>query len=90
LELNRHQIKQLKHYISKKNTELKDLVELHHSYDLPEITTFCDGKFTNEIRHTSMAFVLEHVVSQKKVNDVITTVLTNLSGQTLSSLRVQE
>jgi len=86
LELNLHQIEQLKHDIAKKTTELKDLEELHHSYDLPEVTTFCDGKFTNEIRHTIMALVLEHGVSQKKVNDVITTVLTNLSGQTLSRL----
>jgi len=63
LELHLHQIEQLKHDISKKNTELKDLEELHHSYDLPEITTFCVGKFTNEIRHTIMALVLEHGVS---------------------------
>ena len=45
------------------------------------VSTFCEGKYINEVRRTIMSLLTECNVSLYKVNKVITKVLKNLPGK---------
>jgi len=81
-----HKIENLKLEINEKDQELKNLQATNVILTDPQIVSYSEGKYTNEIRETIMYLITECGVSQTKVNRVIQTVLHNLTGKTLSRL----
>ena len=81
IELLEAQISQLR----KANSELEQLAELIED---PEIKTFADGKFTDEIREVIMQLV-SYNVSLKQIDYVIKTVLKILAGKNVDRLPSQ-
>lgn len=84
---NVEQIMNLRQEIKIKEEKIIELEEINNVLlNESNITSFCDGKYTNEIRETIMTLTTECGVSCKKVNQVIQTVLKNITGKTLSRL----
>jgi chromosome segregation ATPase len=85
---NAEKIDSLKLEIEEKNKYISELQQLNALLDTesPLIETFYNGKFSDEVRETIMVLVTECGVSQTKVNNVMATVIKNLTGKTLSRL----
>ncbi|CAC5414939.1 unnamed protein product [Mytilus coruscus] len=80
------EIQNLKVDIAAKQDRILKLKDLNSILTDDKIESFYDGKFSNEVRETIMTLLTECGVSQKKVNNVISIVLKNLTGKQLSRL----
>ncbi|VDI71580.1 E1A/CREB-binding protein [Mytilus galloprovincialis] len=80
------EIQNLKADIAAKQDRILELEDLNSILADDKIESFYDGKFSNEVRETIMTLLTECGVSQKKVNNVISIVLKNLTGKQLSRL----
>jgi len=83
---NEAEVKNLKDEIKSKEDRIAQLEEINGLLEEKEIECVYDGKFSNEIRETIMTLVTQCGVSLKKINQVIQTVVQNITGKSLSRL----
>ena len=79
-------INHLEGMINEHKQDLQYFEDLQSLMKNATITTFQEGRFVNEIRQTIMVLLTECNVSMTKVNQVISTVINNLTTQQIGQL----
>ena len=79
-------ISDLQKQVEDQQNDLRYCEDLTTLMDKDTLETFQDGKYINELRQTIMILLTQCNVSMSKVNQVIETVISNLTGMSLSGL----
>ena len=84
-EILGEEIDNLEKEVKRLTSENKELLQLVSLLEKDEVTTFENGRYTNEVREVIME-LLNLNVSISKINQVITAVLTKLGSKTIGRL----